>query len=378
MTIAAVPLTESLATLLKGQEVPWSAIHVTPAELLEACAEQDLTGLVHQRVNDLRPGSDWPKGLREDLAGRARGEAARELLRRREIASVLDALDSRGVRPVLLKGTPLAYTVYDVPGSRPRGDTDLLVRREQVDTIRHVMSGLGYVPTPYCDGELLFCQFELGKPDAFGVHHAFDFHWKISTQSMFADLLTYEELAADAAPVPALGPHARAAGPQHALLLACVHPVMHHRNVERLLWVYDIHLLASRLSDADLDRFADVAVAKEVAAISAHGLGLARSRFGSRIPDRVIARLAAHGTAEPSATYLQPERRWHDELTSCVRGLPRWRDRFRLLREVVLPDPRYMLRAYGVAPQTPGAALLPALYFHRVIRGIWKIFVGLK
>jgi hypothetical protein len=241
--------------------------------------------------------------------------------------------------------------------------------------VKRVMTGLGYVEPPFGDGELLFCQFQMAKEDHLGVGHVFDVHWKISTQSVFADVLTYEELAAWAEPVPTLGPHARAAGGVEALLLACIHPVMHHRNADRLIWLYDIHLLASRLSDAELERFASLAIQKQVAAICLHQLLLTRARFQTRLSRDLLAALSS-GAAEPSETYLQAGRRWHDELLSNVRGLPGWRDRLRLVREVTLPSPDYMMEAYGVARH--GRVLLPMLYVHRCVRGAWKVMSGRK
>jgi hypothetical protein len=375
--VAPTLSTSRLAALLSGDDILWSATTQTSAELLRTCIDQDLAGLVHARVSACRDG-DCPRDVQDDLARRARHHVARELLRRREIASVLDALAAHGVEAILFKGAALAYTVYDAPALRPRCDTDLLIRRDQVDTIRRTMRTLGYVATPLCDGELLFCQFELAKRDQFNVDHAFDFHWKVSTQPAFANVLTYDEARQDARPIPALGQSARGAGPVHALLLACIHPAMHHRNIERLIWTYDVHLLASRFSVTEFDRFVEMAVARKVAAISAHALALAQARFGTVIPGEAAQRLAACKGREPSAVYLRPERRWRHEFMSSVLALPRWRDRLRLLREVVLPSPAYMLTSYGVSQQVPGAALLPVLYIDRLIRGIVKVVAGRK
>jgi hypothetical protein len=240
------------------------------------------------------------------------------------------------------------------------------------------MAHRGYTAPTHCDGELLFCQFPLRKTDEFGLVHTFDFHWKISTQSVFADLLVFDEIAAVAISLPALGVHARTAGPLHALLLACIHPVMHHRNAESLIWIYDIHLLASLLSDRQFDSFAELAVAKRVSAICTYQLSAARRWLGTRIPDSAMMRLGTVDDSEPSAAYLQPNRRWGDELISSIRGLPSWRDRLRLLREVTLPGPTYMLKAYGLAPSSLGAALLPVLYLHRLAAGGWKVLAGQK
>ena len=63
----------------------------------------------------------------ESLSETARVQAGEELLRGAETRAVLDALTRAGISPILIKGTPLAYTVYDAPALRPREDTDLLI-----------------------------------------------------------------------------------------------------------------------------------------------------------------------------------------------------------------------------------------------------------
>ena len=374
----AAPLADGLAAVLRGERCPWLTLGVEPADLLAACAEEDLTGLIHRGIARAAD-CDWPRELRDGLARAARTAAIEELLRRKEVVAVLDALAQHGVRPILLKGTPLAYTVYEEPSLRPRSDTDLFIAREQRDAVRRVMTEIGYAATNFSDGEILFCQFEFAREDGFGVGHAFDFHWKISTQAAFADLLGYDELAAEATAVPPLGAHARAAGAVHALLLACIHPVMHHRNWERLIWLYDIHQLTGRLPPSALERFAELAVRKGVAAVCGRQLALAGSRLGTAVPPGVLAALGATDRAtEPSASYLVPGRRWRDELVSNVRDLGRWTDRLRLLREVAFPSSAYVLRAYGLEGVAAGRALLPALYLHRGMRGLWKVVRGRK
>ncbi len=365
------------ATLLAGEATPWAAFRMTPGTFLQACDDGGLTGLVHQRLSTQQHG-DWPAEVQDALAGAVRSQTATELLRQRELIAVLAVLAAEGIYPVLMKGTALAHSLYENPAARPRADTDLLIRREHADQVRRVLGRSGYVAPTQCGGELLFCQFSLEKTDEYGVVHALDVHWKISTQSVFANVLGFDEITALATPLPALGAHARMAGPVHALILACVHPVMHHRNAESLRWTYDIHLLASRLSDREFAAFVELAVARKVSAICARQLARACLWLGTRVPDAAMARLAASGDHEPSAAYLQPDRHWGDEMLASLRGLPRWSDRLRLLREVTLPGPDYMLQSYGVASSSLGSALLPFLYSHRLVRGCWKVLAGRK
>ena len=347
-----------------------------PAEaLLEICEAEDLATLIHHRLAIPDAGDDWPQNVLDALAVKARTVTGEELLRGAEIRAVIEALATAGIRALLIKGTPLAYSVYPTPAARPRDDTDLMITVAHVDAARGVMASLGYIETVHCSD--LFSQFEVQKRDRFGVVHAFDVHWKISTQPVFADVLSHREMLRDAVSVPALGAAAFAPGFVDALLLACIHPAMHHKNAERILWIYDTHLLASRLTDDEFCDFARQAMHKRVAAVCAHQLQLARAIFETRIPDAALNELSA-AEDEPSAAYLASHRRWHHEVISSVRGLPRVGDRVTLLRHVLLPSPGYMLGAYGLRGKPLAPWLLPALYVHRGVRGAWRILAGKK
>ena len=282
-------------------------------------------------------------------------------------------------RPALaLQGTALAYTLYQAPHLRPRLDTDLFIDRTDLETATRTFVALGYSQPAYCDGELLFGQVMFTKTDALAIDHVFDVHWRVSTQSVAARLVTFEDFSAAAIDVPALGRGARCVGPAHALLLACVHAVVHHRNAERLIWIYDIHLLASRLSVSDLEEFAGLAIAGRVAAVCAHSLTVARERLGTSIPDRLLRQLSDAAGDEPSAVYLEPGRRWRHEQVSNIAGLTRWTDRLQLAREVLLPSSAYMRKRYGLEPGPLGTVMLPMLYVHRTVRGGLAMIRGRK
>lgn len=365
-----------IAAFLRGDVTRWSDLALDAQTFLDLCREHEVEGLCFERLSKLDSTAGWPRQVWEELSDAARTRAAEELLRKAEIRRVVAALADAGIRPILLKGTPLAYTVYDSPASRPRADTDVIVSGAEVEAARQVMRSLSYVETVQCH-ELL-SQFEVQQCDRFGVIHAFDVHWSISTQPVFAGLLTYDALLLRAVAVPALGESAVAPCRVDALLLSCVHPAMHHRNDERLLWILDIHLLASGLSPAELDEFEALARMKKVVAICRRGLQQAQAVFGTLVAADLIGRLNRTAGPEPSAAYLASERRWHHETIASLRALPRLGDRARLVREVLLPSPGYMLGAYGLRDKPLGTWLLPALYVHRNVHGAWKILIGKK
>ena len=365
-----------LLAVLRGDAVSWSDLAMTPAEFLGHCERHDVSLLVHERILRSSDSAEWPSAVRDALLKHAREETARELLRREEIAAVIAALSDRGVRAVVLKGAALAYTVYETPGARPRLDTDFFIDECDRDTARVVLEKRGYVAPPYCAD--LFSQFEMTKTDEFGLVHVMDVHWKISTQPVFACVLRFEEVLRRAMPVPALGASAVVPRSVDALLLACMHPVMHHQNEERMLWAYDIHLLAESLTAVEFEELVRLARAKQMTEVCARGLRLAQAMFRTAISNALLADLDRRERAEPSAEYLASQRRWRDETVSSLRALPRFSERVRFMRSVLLPSPQYMLGAYGLHGKPLGPWLLPALYVHRNVRGVWKILAGKK
>jgi hypothetical protein len=367
-----------IAALLRGEIVAWPDFDLTVEEFVAACDSQHVIGLVERRLRMGGGGRAWPAPVQARLKARVRADAAADVIAQRELVAVLEALANERIFPIVLKGTALAFNVYERSSLRPRFDTDLLIRHEDAAALRAVLGSRGYAAPLHCEGDLLFCQFPLRRQADFGVEHRLDVHWKISTQSVFADTLNYDDIDGRTIPAPALGPHARTLPLPDALLLACIHPVMHHRATETLIWIYDVHLLASALDEDDFAGFAELALNRQVGAICLDRLALAQRTLGTSVPQEVIRALSAAGRGEPSAVYLRQNRRWIDEVAWSVRGLPRWRDRARLMREIILPQPEYMLRAYGYDRSSLMLPILPALYLHRALRGSWKAIVGEK
>ncbi len=61
-----------------------------------------------------------------------------------EVAPVVAALEAAGVDTLMLKGVPLALTVYRTPAARPMRDVDIAVRHPDADRAIAVIEGLGW------------------------------------------------------------------------------------------------------------------------------------------------------------------------------------------------------------------------------------------
>lgn len=302
-------------------------------------------------------------------------DVATELVLRRELGDVLAAFEAGGVRTLVFKGAALGFTHYAVPAARPRIDADLLVRPEDREAASRTLERLGYRQPLRIPGELTRSQAVHEKVDALGVTHIIDLHWKISKPQVFGRVFSFDELAAGAVPLPALGSSARTPGPVHALAIACVHRVAHHHGPERdrPMWIEDIHRLSGRLNASEARAFAELAASKRILRVCAEGLSTSRRELGTSLPAGLLEWLeqeADRHPAEPSAMYLRPRMRRIDVLVSDLSALPTWRARAQLLGEHVFPPASYMQEAYSIRNR----AFLPVLYLWRVVQGATEWF----
>jgi hypothetical protein len=170
--------------------------------------------------------------------------------------------------------------------------------------------------------------------------------------------------------VPRIAPGALAPSHVDALLLACIHRVAHHHDNERLIWLYDIHLLREAMTPDEHARFWRLASERRVATICERSIELADAWFATAPHDRAGDWLAEDERMrnEPSAAFLDRHRRRASVLSGDLKALG-WRSRLRRLRELALPPAAFMRQSFPSAP----AVALPALYIWRGARGVARL-----
>jgi len=378
-----VTAVERLCGMLRGDAACWRGDPFDDDDAFFADAEGEGMHLVlawHLRQN-IETRVVCPPRLQTLLASALRDEIAIELHRRHRLQRVLAALAEQGIETLVFKGAALA-AMYPDPAIRPRVDNDILVRSRDVLRAASVLADHGFVPPVCITSELIAsspaasdierfkasAQSAFKHDDAFGVHHEIDLHWQVSNPHAFNRAFSVEDLFARALPLPLLGPTARTFGAAHALAVACVHRVAHHHGDARLIWLYDIHLLAARLTESEASRFVEVAIGGRIAAVCAASLAAARARCGTPLRPAVDAALseAAHADASaPSAVFVGTTLRKVDVLRSDWSSLPRWRDRIYLIRDHLFPPASYVMKQYGISHRT----WLPVVYLWRVCAG---------
>lgn len=361
-----------IAVNLRGDRSAWPG---EPSEAATAAflARVDFHGVAALLLEHLR-GTE-PATLRQGLRDRTIAQWAWELRHSRVLGRLLASLEKRGVRPILIKGTALAYEIYDDPAQRARGDTDILVAREDRETACAALGALGFRRSGGISGDLVSHQASYVLGGSNGQEHLIDLHWQIDDSALLGRLFSHRELLGRAVHLSRLSTHALGAGLVDALLIACMHRQKHLQmpyhvdgvawySADRLIWLYDIHLLANAFSPDDWEALGHRAHDKGLAAVAGAGLSSSRHALGTRIPAAVLERLACAGSVELPATYLKGGRLRREWMDFCAQG-ERGR-KLRYLRETVFPPADYMRSRFPDARM----AWLPWLYARRAFGGI--------
>jgi hypothetical protein len=367
-----VPTLDSLLVgILRGDFGATGVLgYVDPVALGRAAVHHGVLPMISERLATL---SDVPTALRQHFGTESSRHAAMDLLREPELHTLVTEISAPPISALLMKGAQLAYSHYPRPDLRPRLDTDLLIPERAAPATRAVLSRLGYEPAGHVSGRFVMSQECYVKRSGRLPIHAVDVHWRIANPQVFTGVLSYQELSSSAVSVPQLGPAARGLSDVHALLVACVHRVAHHFDSNRLIWLYDIHLLSSRLGDTDWSAFVRLAVDRRVASVCRQSLLRTTGAFGSAVPADVLAALAeaSERDAEPTARYLASSstgRHQVDVLVGDLRALRTWADRWQLVKEHVFPPARYMRDVYAPSSRAP----LSLLYARRALLGARK------
>jgi hypothetical protein len=332
-----------------------------------AASEHGVLPLLAERLRGAAPvAADLVGALEADL----RHGIASDLRREVDLRQTLAACHRRGLDVLVLKGAALAYTHYPRSDLRPRVDTDLLIPEDRRSDAHETLTALGFRRPEQVTGQLVMSQAMYEKRRDGVVLHAIDLHWRIANPQLFSGVLTFEELDRRAVPIPALGPSARGLAGPDALVLACVHRVAHHRDDDSLIWLYDIHLVASALTEEEWRTFRALAAERGVLTICRQGLARAAARFRTVIPPDVVEGHEAETarTDEGTAAFLRRGRPQLNTLISDLGALRSWTARGRLLREHLFPPASYMRGAYAPSSRAP----LAALYAWRAARGAWR------
>jgi hypothetical protein len=365
-----------ICRLLAGDTVTWTRAGTEPIDdFLEVGRYHGVLPLLDAKFQSGKDFAAWPQKILVACHEATLARIAYELAHGAEIERVLAALSNAAVTPLLLKGTGLAYSIYSSPMLRPRSDSDLLVPPELRETASRTLEKLGYDRIGGPAGKFVGYQLQLLYRDARGFVHNIDLHWRISNEQSFAWLFSFADLAAAAVPVRALDPRALRLGNIHALILCLLHRAGNNRFEapdfgNRLIWLYDIHLLVAAMTDAELDDFRATIEIKRIGAIALDGLRRCAEQFPSHRLVALVDALARSPHAQSGSAVLSAGRLHYEWVE--LRALPDAASRVAYLAERAFPSREYMRERYP----NSGNQSISILYARRFFDGIRRRIIS--
>ncbi|MEM8853335.1 MAG: nucleotidyltransferase family protein [Pseudomonadota bacterium] len=322
----------------------------------------------------------WPERVpaasRPALMARLAGQVAWEHDHQRLVAPAIEALAAADCEPLVFKGTALAYSLYDAPHQRTRGDTDILVPEAVRERACQVLAECGFAEALRVSGEAV-SQTTFERADGHGAHHAIDLHWQIDNAPVVARVLGHQSLWAHAVPLPRLCASAMGPGLADALIIAAIHRKKHsvspylvgdvaHYDENRLIWLYDVDILARAMAAADWAALTVLALQRQVAETVRDALTHTTRTFQTPVPDSAWEALDAAPSPEPLSIYFTADAPRRALMDLRASGL---RQGTRRLWDIAFPPAAY-LRQSANSTKTP----LPILYARRIWRGGLKAF----
>ena len=364
-------LEEALSQADIAWPIHWS-LGPIQTEVLRRIAYHGIMGLLNDRARVLH---GWPLEVLSQIRERATAQAMWETRHRIVLARLLGAFAEAGVRSLFLKGTGLAYDLYQNPASRARGDTDLLVDQGQLEHARGVLNDLGFVVDPNVASlsDDLYLQeiWQFAHPD--GSRHDIDLHWQVMNSFALSQTIGVEACFASAIALPRLARQAMTVDHVTMLVHTALHKATHivspyfsdgqaYYGGDRLIWIYDIHLLAQAFSEDDWTQLLWVARKDGIAEVCLAALVCARDGLGTHVPGEVLNDLQVAVPEDRQSRFLlrsgQLGRAWRE-----LHALAGWRSRAAYIHARVLPPQAFVRAKYPDLASRP----LIVLYLLRVV-----------
>ena len=371
MEMTDAEITKLLGHWLQGKLPDTRNINDESANLLIKQADwHGISPLLYHRLNEAGHFHEIHEIIKNHLSQSHHQAIAATMFTNQELKTVYRLFANNGIEYLLFKGTPLSHTLYPEPYLRVRCDTDILFADKATTRKAYkLLLQCGYALPTAIEGELISQELCCYKRSKSGFVHALDLHWNVNNLLHFAGLFSYSELQSHSEHLSIEGEPA-SPEPVYALLLACIHRVAHipYGEADRLIWLYDIHLLSNSFDDAAWEQLLQLTLEKKLAAVVLDGLEKSRRFLDTRLPEEVITALEAHREVSiVKPRYQLPQ--WSYQLNN-LKSLPGWQSRLLFIRENLLPAPEYMYAKYRLKQPL----LLPLLYIIRLFQGIPKLF----
>lgn len=310
-----------------------------------------LAAILYRRLNE----SGWipklPPAPMDELKAHVFKQAARNMSLAREAAAILRAFASRQVLCAPVRGLALAELLYGEITTRPMGDLDLLVRKEDLHAVAETLLELGFQAIDRRPG---FARAYSNAMEFVKHSHGWvivEPHWSIAYPP-FADRVDMDAVWIRSTRGQVVGTDTWLLSPEDYLLHLCLH-LIHRRDDAPLLWFYELDRFI-RLTDVALDWSQVAQTARETGQtlLIAEVLERTRSLFETPIPQQVCSQVgwsAGDGVAHLLAGNSRADGRESLALFFAIKGL---RAKMRYALALLFPSSEFMRVNYRLSSRS--------------------------
>ena len=338
-------------------------------EVLDQSELEGVTPLLRHHLEQAGQLEFLPLGLQMGFQQIDRKHLAADMATQNELLSLLKIFQSHNIDFIMLKGEALSHSIYPMPHLRTKTDIDLLFRsKAESERASNTLETEGYQRMLSQQGTFVGYQFVYHKQYASGFRMVFDIHNEITNYLWFNRKLRYQYLLENSNFIEIENVKVRVLNTVHALIHACVHRITNKSNdtSDRLIWLYDIHLLSQSLDDTQWQDLLQVCLSKHLSEIVLQGLQVSHETLASSLPSKYIDQLKSNA-ATCNDPFSKKRRRIHMYWSDFILNKG-FSNKLTQIRERVFPPVDYMLKRYDLKSRR----WVVYYYLKRVIKVIIK------
>ncbi|MEM7781570.1 MAG: nucleotidyltransferase family protein [Pseudomonadota bacterium] len=325
--------------------------------------------------------SGWPKSVSEPLLFEARLASVWEESHKKTLIDLFANLADAGIEATVMKGTALAYLVYDPASMRRRGDTDLLIGIADLERTRRLLKNAGF--STYSSPHGLYSQESWQLKVGHHLTHIIDLHWEPTDRPVLQRILRFEDFFQNRVALERLGSEVYGPSPVQMLIQGALNQAWHTSrgyNVaedrilggRRLVWQVDYTKLLKRFNDQLWDELIQVCRERDARSIVYAALAGTQKDLCVQIPERVMEDLNQSPKQSPTHCYImEPE----SALTKLrdINVASSMSKRRKILKMAVFPPRDHLVSEYPELAHWPTFALQLRRYASSIVR-VFKQF----
>ena len=274
---------------------------------------------------------------------------------------------------ILFKGAALAHAYYPQPWLRPSTDSDCLIDPQDREKFNELLTTqLKFKKLFAIEGELVSYQSTYVRKLTKNTNLVLDLHWRVNNRQSLAKIYNIDEISERGTTTANLNHAVMIPSAVDSILLSCIHRSGHHADDERLIWLYDIHLLANKLNEDDWEELCLLCEDKQLAAITLDAFTVCQDLLHTELPDNVketITELAKRD--EPSKLLLQRNVSQWKLFKQDLKSLDNIQLKAQLLKENLLPSSDYIRQSMKTDNIVKG-------HSKRLLKGVQKVIKKTK